>query len=424
MPTSNPDTQAVPTEFRMPSLGADMQFGTVVAWLVKPGDHVKHGDIIAEVETEKGVFAVEIGSDGVIDELSVAKGAKVPVGTVLARLRGEGVAAVSTGTPAEKPQAVAPPPPAAPAAAPSKVPAPTPSPPRAPAPPHEHALHASPLARKIAEAKGIDLATLTGTGPGGAITKADVERGAAGPAPPGAPPPAEARAPTEPRPTTETLSAMRHAVATAVTRSKREIPHYYLAANVNLGSALAWLGAYNAAHGVADRVLPAALLLKSVALALREYPLLNGFWTDGAARKSEAIHLGVAISLRDGGLIAPAIHDADRLSIDALMRALSDLVQRARSGGLRSSEMTDPTVTVSNLGDEGASSVFGIIYPPQVALVGFGSISERPWAERGLLGVRPVVTVTLAADHRATDGHYGSRFLAAIDRLLQAPESL
>ena len=163
---------------------------------------------------------------------------------------------------------------------------------------------------------------------------------------------------------------------------------------------------------------------KSVALGLRKFPELNGFWTDDAFHPAEAVHLGVAISLRGGGLIAPAIHDADRLAIDDLMRALAGLVQRARSGGLRSSEMMDATVTVSNLGDEGAASVLGVIYPPQVALVGFGKISERPWAESGLLGVRPVVTVTLAADHRATDGHYGGRFLAEIDRLLQTPEAL
>ena len=217
---------------------------------------------------------------------------------------------------------------------------------------------------------------------------------------------------------------MRRAVAAAVTRSKREIPHYYLSADVSLGNAMAWLAAQNQARAIVDRILPAALLLKSVALALRTYPALNGFWVDDAHRPAESINLGVAISLRSGGLIAPAIHCADSLPLDDLMRALSDLVRRARSGGLRGSEMTDPTVTVSNLGDEGAACVYGVIYPPQVALVGFGKIADRPWAERGMLGVRPVVTVTLAADHRATDGHYGSRFLAEIDRLLQAPESL
>jgi pyruvate dehydrogenase E2 component (dihydrolipoamide acetyltransferase) len=352
---------------------------------VKPGDRVKHGDVVAEVETEKGVFAVEIGNGGIIDEISVAKGAKVPVGTVLARLRGEQVG--DGAKPAVKPPVMAAPAPAAPA-----VPEPAKPPVTPPPPPHEH--RASPLARKIAESKGIDLASITGTGPSGAITKADVERAASGTAAP------------------------------IVSRSKREIPHYYLGSDVNLGPALAWLTAHNSTRTVTERVLPAVLLLKSVALALRKYPALNGFWIDGAHRPADAIHLGVAISLRGGGLIAPAIHDADRLSIDDLARRLADLVQRTRSGGLRSSEMMDATVTVSNLGDEGAASVFGVIYPPQIAIVGFGKIVERPWAENGMLGVRPIVTVTLAADHRATDGHYGGRFLAEVDHLLQAPESL
>jgi pyruvate dehydrogenase E2 component (dihydrolipoamide acetyltransferase) len=373
----------------MPSLGADMQFGTVVAWLVKPGDQVKHGDVVAEVETEKGVFEVEITNPGIIDELAVAKGAKVPVGTVLARLRGDGTTP-PTPVPIEP------------------APVPVTTPPRL-------VPRASPLARKIAEAKGVDLTRVIGSGPDGAITKADVER--TQPTAPPIPPPT-------PLPTSEAMLAMRHAVAAAVARSKREIPHYYLSEDINLGPALAWLTSQNQTRAVTERILPAALLLKSVALALRKYPALNGFWIDGAHHQATAIHLGVAISLRGGGLIAPAIHDADRLSVGDLMRALSDLVRRARSGGLRSSEMTDATVTVSNLGDEGAASVFGIIYPPQVALVGVGKITERPWAEGGMLGVRPVVTLTLAADHRATDGHYGSQFIAEIHRVLQAPESL
>jgi pyruvate dehydrogenase E2 component (dihydrolipoamide acetyltransferase) len=217
---------------------------------------------------------------------------------------------------------------------------------------------------------------------------------------------------------------MRQAVAAAVSRSKREIPHYYLGTDIDMSAALDWLEETNAQRPITQRILPAALLLKAVALALLEYPSLNGWWTEGAFRAGGGVHLGVAISLRGGGLIAPAIHDVDRLSPVALMAALGDLVQRARGGGLRGSEMTDATITVSNLGDEGVQLLFGVIYPPQVALVGFGRISERPWASGGLLGVRPVVTATLSADHRATDGHYGARFLAELARRLQAPEAL
>jgi pyruvate dehydrogenase E2 component (dihydrolipoamide acetyltransferase) len=207
-------------------------------------------------------------------------------------------------------------------------------------------------------------------------------------------------------------------------RSKREIPHYYLARTFDLSAAVAWLATENAGRPPAERLLPAALLLKATALAARRAPAVNGFYLDGAFAPAEAVHLGVAIALRGGGLVAPAIHDADARSVDELMAALRDLVERARAGRLRASEMADPTLTVTNLGDQGADEVHGVIYPPQVALVGFGRVLERPWADGGMLGVRPTVRATLAADHRVTDGHEGSRFLAAVDALLQTPEEL
>jgi pyruvate dehydrogenase E2 component (dihydrolipoamide acetyltransferase) len=207
-------------------------------------------------------------------------------------------------------------------------------------------------------------------------------------------------------------------------RSKREIPHYYLGTRIDLSRGLAWLAAENTRRSVAERLLPAALLLRAVALAAREVPEMNGFFLGGAFRPESAVHLGVGISLREGGLVAPALHDADRKGVDALMRELADLVGRARAGVLRSSELADATLTVTNLGEQGVASIYGIIYPPQVALVGFGRVVEQPWAQDGLLGVRPVVEATVAADHRASDGHRGARFLAAIDRLLQEPEKL
>jgi pyruvate dehydrogenase E2 component (dihydrolipoamide acetyltransferase) len=186
---------------------------------------------------------------------------------------------------------------------------------------------------------------------------------------------------------------------------------------------LAWLREVNDRRTVSERLLPAALLLKATAKAAREFTALNGFWEDGF-RPSAAVHLGVAVSLRGGGLVAPAIHDADQLALGDLMGTLRDLVARSRKGQLRSSEMADPTITVTNLGDQGVDEVHGVIYPPQVALVGFGRIAERPWARDGLIGARPLVRATLAGDHRASDGLVGARFLATIDRLLQTPEEL
>jgi len=217
---------------------------------------------------------------------------------------------------------------------------------------------------------------------------------------------------------------MRAAIGALMARSKREIPHYYLQLDIDMARALAWLHEANLARAVNDRLLPSALLLSAVARAVVEMPEMNGFWVDGAFQPGPGVHLGVAISLRGGGLIAPALHDADQKSLEEIMAGVRDLVQRARAGRLRGSEMSDPTITVTNLGERGVDLVHGVIYAPQVALVGFGAIRERPWAADGMLGVRPIVTATLAADHRASDGHAGGNFLTLIDRQLQNPEEL
>ncbi|HZO80079.1 MAG TPA: dihydrolipoamide acetyltransferase family protein [Candidatus Binataceae bacterium] len=443
-------------EFRMPALGADMEVGTILQWLVKPGDAVKRGDIIAVVDTEKATIEVEVFESGVVENIVVPEGEKVPVGTVLALIRTEGAPAAG---PEVKP---APPPVApAPAAAPAR-PAPpplaaVPRPARAGAPaiakpppvakPPTAApaarMRVSPLAMRTALELKVDLSTVRGTGPHGAITKADVERAARAAA--GAPaPPAAAPAPAPPatapaaaaayRPAPavhpavspeERRASMRKAIAAAMARSKREIPHYYLATRIDVSRATAWLTAENLKRPVAERMLYSVLLLKAVALAVREFPEMNGFWIDGGFKPSEAVHVGVAISLHQGGgLIAPAIHDVDKKSLGELMVNLRDLVKRVRAGVLRSSEIADATITVTSLGEQGVETVFGIIYPPQVALVGFGKIVERPWAADGMVGARPVISATLAADHRASDGHRGALFLAALERILQKPEEL
>ncbi len=381
----------------MPSLGADMEAGTVLEWFVKPGDTVKRGDIVALVDTSKAEIEVEIFEDGVIGELVVPVGERVPVGTVLATLHPIGAEGA-----AEAP---------VPAAAPAEALAPV------AVSPTNHRLRVSPLARRAAEQLGIDLAEISGTGPNGAITKADVERAHPAAAPAPAPPPP----PPEPG---DRQQAMREAIAALMARSKREIPHYYLQFEIDMSRALEWLHDANLRRPVNDRLLPSALLLSAVARAAVDMPEMNGFWVDGRFRPGSGVHLGVAVSLRGGGLIAPALHDADRRTLDEIMAGVRDLVQRARSGRLRSSEMSDPTLTVTNLGERGVDLVHGVIYPPQVALVGFGAVRERPWAAGGMLGVRPTVLATLAADHRASDGHAGGRFLTLIDRRLQKPENL
>jgi pyruvate dehydrogenase E2 component (dihydrolipoamide acetyltransferase) len=428
-------------DFRMPSLGADMDSGVLLEWRVGPGDPVKRGDIVALVDTSKAEIEIEVFEDGVVQELLVPVGRRVPVGTVIARIGAEApattapVAAAPSGNgraeaaaeaPSEMPAAAGPPPVAVPPAAGS---VPRPHPPARLG--REHRRRASPVARRTAALLGVDLETVEGTGPRGAVTKADVERAAGGVSPRAAAAavaaePTVTAAPTAPRAPSagDRQAAMRAAIAKLMARSKREVPHYYLAEDVELSAALAFLERRNLELPVAERLLPAVLLVKATALAVRDVPELNGFWTDGGFRPAPGVHLGFAVSLRGGGLVAPAIHDADTRSLEQLMGAMRDLVRRTRAGTLRASEMSDPTLTVTSVGERGAQAVYGVIYPPQVALVGFGRITERPWASGGMLAARPVTTVTLSGDHRASDGSTGGRLLAAIARWLQKPEEL
>jgi pyruvate dehydrogenase E2 component (dihydrolipoyllysine-residue acetyltransferase) len=370
-------------EFVMPILGADMTAGTLVAWRKRLGDRVQRGDIIAEVETEKGLIEVEVFTTGVIEKILIAPGTEVPVGTVLALIREDG----------------------APAPARREV-----------APAVEAGrLRISPAARRRAAELGVDPATVHGTGPDDAITREDIERAVTPPQAPSPVPPAAAL---------DRFARLRQTIAAAMARSKREIPHYYVSTTVDMHRAMTWLAEANRTRSVVDRLLPAVLLIKAVALALREVPELNAEWVNGQTVPSESIHVGVAISLRQGGLVSPALHHTDRQGLDDLMRNLRDLVKRARAGSLRSSELSDPTITVTNIGEQGVESVFGIIYPPQTAIVGFGKIVARPWSVDGEIVSRPVVTATLSADHRVTDGHRGALLLAAVDRLLQEPGHL
>ncbi len=423
-------------DFVMPSLGADMESGTVSQWLVKAGDHVQRGDIVAVVDTDKADVDVEIFQDGVIDRILVPEGQKVAVGTPLAAL---GVAVAPGEPPGPVPEPERPPAPP-PVPVPEPPPLPSPEPPPAPVPlpvPEGHLWSAgdrthSPVLRRLADHLGVDLELVTGTGAGGAITRADINAAAAGArrpdaaAPAAAAPAAVAPAAVEDRESGRARRdlAMREAIGHLMARSKREIPHYYLGTEIDFLRARSWLDQANGVLPVSERLLPAVLLIKAVAQACRETPDMNGFFTDDRFHGSDRVHVGVAISLRSGGLVAPAVHDADRKSLGELMADLRDLVTRTRTGRLRSSEMSDPTITVTSLGDQGVQTVYGVIYPPQVALVGFGRITERAWVEDSMIGVRPLVSATLAADHRASDGHTGARFLARIDRLLQEPEAL
>jgi pyruvate dehydrogenase E2 component (dihydrolipoamide acetyltransferase) len=332
------------SEFRMPSLGADMEAGTLLAWRKAPGDPLAKGDTIAEVDTDKGVIDVEVFHPGVLEEILVAEGTKVPVGTPLARIGDAHEVDAQAAKPAAPPDR----------AADSTSAKPTPPPPRS----------ASPADR------------------------------------------------------------MRRSIAAAMTRSNAEIPHYHLWTTIDLGRATAWLADVNGRRPVAARLLPGALLLKATAVALEELPEFSAVWEDDHLALRQPAHVGVAIALRGGGLVVAALHDTASRSLDDLMAGLRDLTARARAGRLKSSELSDATITVTSLGDRGVEAVLGLIYPPQVALVGFGRITDRPWVSDGRVEARPLVTASLAADHRASDGHRGGLLLSAIDRLLQEPEHL
>lgn len=406
-------------DFLMPALGADMETGTVVQWLVQPGDRVRPGDVVAVVETHKGAIDVECFLDGVIGELAPL-GQHLPVGAVLARVAvaGEQGAAAPPVAVQATPAALSSPSADAPDVAHAAVPsAPTPQTGLAATLARSRV---SPAARRLAQALGLAPDALHGTGADGSVTRADVERAASQTRPVAVP----AAAPPRVKPGGFDAAQMRQAIAAAMGRSKREIPHYYLAETVDFAAAQAWLEGWNRDRPPPDRLLSAVLLLKATALALREMPQLNGFYESGRFRPGDGIHIGWAIALRGGGLVAPAIHHADQKTLPELMSALRDLVQRARAGGLRSSELTDPTITVSSLGDRGAESVWGVIYPPQVAIIGFGRVLAQPRVVDGQVQARPVVHASLAADHRTSDGHLGGQLLVAIHQALQTPQTL
>ncbi len=359
----------------MPALGADMEDGVLVEWLVGPGDAVARGDVVAVVETDKGAIEIEAYEAGVVERLLEPVGARVAVGRPIARLAG--AAAPAPGRPA-------PPPEPAPAG-----------------------VRASPAARRAAAARGVELGGLAGSGPGGAITVADVERAADGG------PPAPDRA-----------EALRRATGALMARAKREIPHYYLLHTIDAGPVTDLLRRANEGRAAADRLVLTPFLVRAIALAARDVPEVNGHWIESRFAPAGAVHVGLAVALRGGGVVAPAVRDAGEAGAEELMARVRAVVERARSGVIRSSDAAEATITLTALGERSVEAVHGVIHPPQVALVGAGSVVERPWVVDGRLEARPVLTLTLAGDHRVSDGRRGGRFLRRMEALLARPELL
>jgi len=397
--------------FEMPSLGADMEAGTLVEWLIGPGDTVNRGDVVAVVETQKGAIEIETFEAGIVQELLAELGRELPVGSPLAVILAEGEAPPDSAAPKPAPAAAPPTPEPATAAEPAKEPIAPASVPAEEMPSGTVAI--SPAARLRARELGLDLSSVTGSFPGGAIVLKDVDAasGAAAPAPP--------------KRKTNPMEEMRKAIAAAMTRSKRTIPHLYLSETIDVEPAIRFLEARNADAAPTERILLGAVFIRAATLAAAEVKEMNGrYLEDQRFVPATQVNPGVAIALRGGGLVAPALIDAVPMSLEETMAGMRDLVFRARAGRLRSSETTQGTITISSLGETGAEAMTGVIFPPQVALVGIGSPNKRPWVVDGQVVPRTVVTLTISADHRVSDGRQVARFIAVFEKLMKTPEEL
>ncbi len=444
------------TELKMPALSPTMEEGTLAKWLVKEGDAVKSGDILAEIETDKATMEFEAVDEGTIAKILVAEGSDgVKVGTPIALLAGEGedVSAAAAASPsppagegkagpaaagegakgAEKAPEPAPPAkgggetPSAPAA-----PAASPSPPAADAAPPspsrgegQERVKASPLARRLAEAQGIDLASLKGSGPGGRIVRADLGAGAGG-AMAAAQPQATAAqaAPVEPGDIPHEvvkLSNMRKTIARRLTESKQQIPHIYLTVDINLDALLKLRSELNA--GLAPRNIKLSvndLLIKALAAALIEVPECNvSFAGDNLIKYSRA-DISVAVSI-PGGLITPIIADADGKSVSAISNEMKDLAARAKEGKLAPHEYQGGTASISNMGMYGIKAFDAVINPPQAMIMAIGAGEKRPYVINDSLQIATVMSATGSFDHRAIDGADGARLMQAFKRLVEAP---
>ena len=406
------------SEVVMPQMGSDMTEGTIVRWVKNEGDPVERGEIIAEIETDKANVEIEAFESGVFRKVLVGEGETVSIGTVIAVIASpeedlsqyEGVAV------AAKPAVAA-------AAAPAAEAKPAQAPAQAAAPaPTNGRVRASPVARKLAQEKGIDLAQLRGSGPDGRIVRRDVEaaieRGPAGLAPA---PVATPGAPGEVR--VVPMSRIRQTIARRMAQSKREAPHYYITLDIDMTEAERIRRQLNEAVDGYPHVSVNDLIVKASAIALARHPIFNTWFVEGEVRQHQAINVCIAIALEEG-LIAPAILDCQSKTLAQIAEASRSLAERARSGALKAEEYSGGTFTISNLGMYDIESLIAIIQPPQTAILGVGSVRETPVVRDGQVTVAQLMKVALSADHRVTDGALGAQFLNEIRRFLESPAAL
>jgi len=436
----------MPIEIKMPALSPTMEVGKLAKWLVKEGDEVHSGDILAEIETDKATMEFEAVDEGTIASIAVPEGADgVKVGTVIATLACENEAAapkVKTPSPAPAPAPEA----TAQAAAPSQTPAPKSAP--APTQTQEGRILASPLAKRIATERGVDLSALTGSGPHGRIIKADVEGaqpGTAKPAPAAAPVPVPSPAPAaapaaaekpatvemaaETRQllddriphTVEKLSGMRKTIARRLTESMQQAPHIYLTVDIRLDKLMALRAELNdalASQGVKLSVND--MLIKALGKALVAVPECNVTFAGNELIKYGRADISVAVSI-PGGLITPIVQDADGRSLSSIAKATKDLAERAKSGKRLPSEYQGGTASISNMGMMGIKQFTAVINPPQSTILAIGAGEQRPYVIDGALGVATVMSATGSFDHRAVDGADGARLMSAFKEFVEKP---
>ena len=412
----------------MPRLSDSMEEGTVLRWLKAPGDAVERGEELVEIETDKANMVYEADAAGTLIELVAAEGDTLPIGEVIARVGEPGEKPSGDGAPAaEKAHPVEP-------ESDGEAPQPETAPPAAG--PTDGRVKASPLARRIAQEKGVEIGALAGSGPSGRVVKADVERAiASGPAPaaaPAAPPPPVAPTPgVSERPETakgsvafEELTKLQQTVARRMAESKATAPHFYLSVDVDMSRAVAARARIKAAAGE-DEVVPSFndMVVKACAIALREHPRANGAYRDGRLELYSRVNVGVAVAGQDA-LVVPTVFDADVKGLRQIAAETRALAQRVREGTITPPELSGGTFTVSNLGMFGIDSFAAVINPPQAGILSVGAITERPVVLEGSIATAHLMPVTLACDHRILYGADGARFLDRIRNLLTEPLGL
>ena len=406
------------TNVVMPQMGYDMREGTVVRWYKQEGETVDRGEVIADIETDKATVEFEAYTGGVLGRIVAEAGIAVPVGELIAIITEPGESVPDVAAPAASPPAAA----AAPTPAP---PAAEPAPTAAPAPSSDGEVRASPIARRLARERGIDLSLVTGTGPNGRITERDVENYQAAPAAP-EPAPAPSVAPevvAAPSDSRIELSRMRQTIARVTSDSKSTAPHFYVTAEIDMGQAMSLRRDVNDEADPENRVSVNDLMVKACALALAKHPKFNSFFRGDHLEVHGAMNIGIAIAL-ESGLILPGVSNCESKSLLQIAAATKDLIARANSGTLRNEEYSSTTFSISNMGMFDVESFTAIIYPPHAAILAVGSVKQQPVVRDGELAVGTMMKATLSTDHRVADGAEAGQFLMEIKRVLENPVSL